>query len=256
VRILAPRRPTLTDADHDLRAMSSAPDALDPSGAATIPIAHTAPGYRVAKRALDLTAAAIGLVLTSPLMLGIAAAVKAESPGPVFFRQQRLGLGGRPFTILKFRSMHLRADEREHRVHISRLIRQDKPASDDVTWLPIEADARVTRVGALLRRSHLDELPQLLNIVRGDMSLVGPRPERPEFVASLQRTIAFYGQRHTVRPGLTGWAQVRYSYGATVEDAMEKLQYDLFYIKNMSLALDLFIIANTVKTVLMGRGAQ
>jgi lipopolysaccharide/colanic/teichoic acid biosynthesis glycosyltransferase len=114
----------------------------------------------------------------------------------------------------------------------------------------------VTRLGRLLRRTRLDELPQLWNVLRGDMSLVGPRPERPEFVASLQRDIPFYGQRHTVRPGLTGWAQVRYTYGATVEDALEKLQYDLFYIKNMSLALDLFIIAKTVKTVLMGRGAQ
>jgi lipopolysaccharide/colanic/teichoic acid biosynthesis glycosyltransferase len=117
-------------------------------------------------------------------------------------------------------------------------------------------DTRVTPIGGFLRRARLDELPQLWNIVRGDMSLVGPRPERPEFVASLTRKIPFYGQRHSIRPGLTGWAQVQYTYGASVEDAMEKLQYDLFYIKNMSLALDLFIVAKTVKTVLMQRGAQ
>jgi len=247
VRILAPRRPTLTDADHDLRAMSSAPDALDPSGAATIPIAHTAPGYRVAKRALDLTAAAIGLVLTSPLMLGIAAAVKAESPGPVFFRQQRLGLGGRPFTILKFRSMHLRADEREHRVHISRLIRQDKPASDDVTWLPIEADARVTRVGALLRRSHLDELPQLLNIVRGDMSLVGPRPPIPYEVELYQ---PWHLRRLAVIPGLTGLWQAR-GWGALSFD--EGVALDVEYVERRSFWLDLKIIVRTLWQVLTGR---
>ena len=119
-----------------------------------------------------------------------------------------------------------------------------------------KATPRVTPVGGFLRRTRLDELPQLWNVLRGDMSFVGPRPERPEFVSSLTKEIPFYGQRHSVRPGLTGWAQVRYTYGASVEDAMEKLQYDLFYIKNMSIALDLFIIANTVKTVLMRRGGQ
>jgi lipopolysaccharide/colanic/teichoic acid biosynthesis glycosyltransferase len=117
-------------------------------------------------------------------------------------------------------------------------------------------DARVTRAGKFLRKTSLDELPQLWNVLIGDMSIVGPRPERPEFVSSLTRQIPFYGQRHIVRPGLTGWAQVRYTYGASVEDAMEKLQYDLFYIKNMSVALDLFVLAKTVKTVLTGSGAQ
>ncbi len=134
-------------------------------------------------------------------------------------------------------------------------MREDAEKGTGAVWAQKD-DSRVTPVGGLLRRTRLDELPQLWNVLRGDMSFVGPRPERPEFVSSLTEEIPFYGQRHTVRPGLTGWAQVRYTYGASIEDAMEKLQYDLFYIKNMSIALDLFIIANTVKTVLMRRGGQ
>ena len=122
-------------------------------------------------------------------------------------------------------------------------------------WASKAGDVRVTAVGRFLRRSRLDELPQLWNVLKGDMSLVGPRPERPEFVAELTRQIPFYRQRHIVRPGLTGWAQVRYTYGASVEDALQKLQYDLFYIKNLSLALDVFIILDTVKTVLLRKGA-
>lgn len=228
--------------------MSSVSDVLDSARpTVTIPIAPTSPRYRAAKRALDLTAAGIGLVVASPLMLGIAAAVKVESPGPVFFRQQRLGVGGRPFTILKFRSMHLRADEREHRVHISRLIRQGPPTSSDPTWLPIEADARVTRVGALLRRSHLDELPQLLNILRGEMSLVGPRPPIPYEVELYE---PWHLRRLAVLPGLTGLWQAR-GWGALSFD--EGVALDVEYVERRSFLLDLRIILRTVWQVITGR---
>jgi sugar transferase (PEP-CTERM system associated) len=202
------------------------------------------PGFRksqflsVAKRTLDLVAALVGLTLAAPLMLMVAAAVKWTSPGPVLYRQQRVGLRGHIFRVIKFRSM-----------------RQDAEKGTGAVWAT-KSDARVTPVGGFLRKTRLDEIPQLWNVLKGDMSFVGPRPERPEFVSSLTKDIPFYGQRHSVRPGLTGWAQVRYTYGASIEDAMEKLQYDLFYIKNLSIALDLFIIANTVKTVLMRRGGQ
>jgi exopolysaccharide biosynthesis polyprenyl glycosylphosphotransferase len=192
----------------------------------------------VAKRTLDLVAALVGLTLAAPLMLMVAAAVKWTSPGPVLYRQQRVGLRGHIFRVIKFRSM-----------------RQDAEKGTGAVWAT-KSDARVTPVGGFLRKTRLDEIPQLWNVLKGDMSFVGPRPERPEFVSSLTKDIPFYGQRHSVRPGLTGWAQVRYTYGASIEDAMEKLQYDLFYIKNLSIALDLFIIANTVKTVLMRRGGQ
>jgi sugar transferase (PEP-CTERM system associated) len=194
--------------------------------------------HQVSKRLMDIALAAIGLVLAAPLMLIVAIAVKATSRGPIVYRQQRVGLHGRVFQAFKFRSMQ-----------------EDAERDTGAVWASKD-DNRVTRVGRILRQTRLDELPQLWNVLSGHMSLVGPRPERPEFVAELTRQIPFYGQRHSVRPGLTGWAQVRYTYGASVEDAMEKLQYDLFYIKNMSLALDLFIIVKTVKTVLMRKGAQ
>jgi sugar transferase (PEP-CTERM system associated) len=190
-----------------------------------------------AKRAMDVAVAAAGFGLFLPVMLLIAAAIKLTSPGPVLYHQKRVGLHGRPFTVHKFRTMNENAE-----------------AATGAVWAK-EDDPRVTRVGRFLRRSRLDELPQFWNVLRGDMSLVGPRPERPEFVADLTRQIPFYGQRHVVRPGLTGWAQVRYNYGASVEDAMQKLQYELYYIKNMSMALDLYVIAETVKTVLVRRGS-
>ena len=171
-------------------------------------------------------------------MLLVALAVKCTSRGPALYHQQRVGLQGRVFMVHKFRSMRLDA-ERE----------------TGAVWAR-QNDNRVTPIGRLLRRSRLDELPQMWNVLRGDMSFVGPRPERPEFVSSLTREIPFYGQRHTVRPGLTGWAQVRFAYGASVEDSMEKLQYDLFYIKNRSISLDFFVLAKTVKTVLMQVGGQ
>jgi sugar transferase (PEP-CTERM system associated) len=202
------------------------------------------PGFRksrwvsASKRTLDLFVAGVGLVIAAPVMALVALAIRLTSRGAVLYHQQRVGLHGRIFTLHKFRSMQDNAE-----------------ATTGPVWASKAGDSRVTAVGLLLRRSRLDELPQLWNVLNGDMSFVGPRPERPEFVTELTREIPFYGQRHIVRPGLTGWAQVRYTYGASVEDALQKLQYDLFYIKNLSVALDLFIILNTVKTVLRQGGA-
>jgi sugar transferase (PEP-CTERM system associated) len=190
------------------------------------------------KRLLDIGIAVVGLILAFPLMALVAMAVKLTSPGPVFYHQRRVGLHGRLFTIHKFRSMQ-----------------QNAEATTGAVWASKQGDSRVTPIGHLLRRTRLDELPQLWNVLTGDMSFVGPRPERPEFVGDLTKQIPFYGQRHIVRPGITGWAQVRYTYGATTEDALQKLQYDLFYIKHLSIALDIFIILSTIKTVVLRRGA-
>jgi sugar transferase (PEP-CTERM system associated) len=192
---------------------------------------------KAVKRASDVVLAATALVVLGPLMLLIAAAVRLTSAGSVLYEQQRVGQYGRVFTMRKFRSM-----------------RVDAEATTGAVWAGMN-DQRVTAVGQFLRRARLDELPQLWNILRGDMSVVGPRPERPEFVEMLTRKIPFYGERHVIRPGLTGWAQVRYTYGASVEDAMEKLQYDLYYLKNMSLAFDLLVIFETAKTIIQRRGA-
>jgi len=189
-------------------------------------------------RLVDLAGAGLLLVLALPVMALAALAIKLTSQGPVLYQQQRVGMGGRAFTIYKFRSM-----------------RVDAEAETGAVWATPGSDPRVTLVGGLLRRLRVDELPQLWNVIRGDMSLVGPRPERPEFVKGLTEQIRFYGQRHVVRPGLTGWAQVRYAYGASVEDAMEKLQYDLFYIKNRSLPLNLYIIFETLKTIVTRSGS-
>jgi sugar transferase (PEP-CTERM system associated) len=191
----------------------------------------------VGKRLLDIAAASIGLFLSIPIQIAVALAVKLTSPGPILYSQQRVGRDGRIFTMWKFRSM-----------------RQDAEAKTGAVWAR-QDDDRVTSVGRLLRRARLDEIPQLWNVLIGEMSLVGPRPERPEFVAGLTRDIPFYGQRHVVKPGLTGWAQVRYTYTATVEDAMKKLQYDLFYVKHMSVWLDIYIMLRTVKVVMLGRNA-
>ena len=190
------------------------------------------------KRLLDVVVSIVGLIVTLPLMGLIALAIKLTSPGPALYHQRRVGQHGRVFHVHKFRSM-----------------RCDAEAQTGPVWAAKTGDERVIAIGAFLRRARLDELPQLWNVLRGDMSLVGPRPERPEFVADLTKQIPYYGQRHVVRPGVTGWAQVRYTYGASTEDALQKLQYDLFYIKNLSLSLDLFILLNTVKTVLMRKGA-
>lgn len=184
-------------------------------------------------RALAFT----GLILSAPIMLITALLIKLESPGPIFYSQERVGKNGKPFKVHKFRSMRTDAEK------------------DGPVWAKSNDD-RVTRVGKIIRQIRVDELPQFWNIIRGEMSFVGPRPERPHFVAQLAKEITFYEQRHLTAPGLTGWAQVKYPYGASVEDAKQKLQYDLYYIKNQSLALDFLIVFETVKTVLFGRGAR
>jgi sugar transferase (PEP-CTERM system associated) len=200
------------------------------------------PGFRhtraltAAKRVLDVAMGATGLVLAAPLMMLVAAAVKLTSPGPVFYSQRRVGKNGRIFTIRKFRSM-----------------RVDAEAESGPVWASAH-DRRLTPIGRLLRSMRLDELPQLWNVLMDDMSLVGPRPERPEFVGDLTREIQFYAQRHVVKPGLTGWAQISYPYGSSVDDAQQKLQYDLYYLKHMSLALDMFILVATLKTVVARTG--
>jgi sugar transferase (PEP-CTERM system associated) len=193
---------------------------------------------RASKRLLDILAAVIGLIVLGPLMALVAAAVKLTSPGDVLYHQERVGKDGRVFMVHKFRSM-----------------RQDAEAGTGAVWASKAGDPRVTPIGTFIRRTRIDELPQLWNVLVGEMSLIGPRPERPTFVEQLTKQIPFYGQRHVIRPGLTGWAQVRYTYGASVEDAMEKLQYDLFYIKNLSLAFDVFIALSTIKTVVLRKGA-
>jgi sugar transferase (PEP-CTERM system associated) len=191
-----------------------------------------------AKRTLDIAGALVGLIIGLPIMLLVAVLVRLSSPGPVLYQQERVGLNGRVFRIRKFRSMCA-----------------DAEAKTGAVWSTAN-DPRVTRVGRFLRLTRLDELPQLWNVLRGDMSIVGPRPERPEFVSDLTEQIPFYGQRHVVKPGLTGWAQVRYTYGASVEDTIQKLQYDLYYIKNLSIALDLVIVIETLKIVILRRGAR
>jgi exopolysaccharide biosynthesis polyprenyl glycosylphosphotransferase len=178
----------------------------------------------------------VALALSLPVMALIALAIKLESRGPALFRQPRLGQNGRVFILKKFRSM-----------------REDAEKLTGPVWAQQE-DPRVTRVGSFLRKTRLDELPQLFNVLVGDMSFIGPRPERPEFVYELQKQIPFYMERLSVKPGITGWAQVKYRYGASVEDALEKLQYDLYYIKNLSLFLDLVILIATIQVVLFARG--
>ena len=190
------------------------------------------------KRAFDIVCAFLLLVLATPLMLVSAVMIKLESAGPIFYRQERVGLDGRLFNITKFRSMRTDAEK------------DGKPR-----WASVNDD-RITRVGQIIRRVRIDELPQLFNVLRGHMSLVGPRPERQFFVDQLTREIPFYALRHSVKPGVTGWAQVRYAYGATVEDSQEKLQYDLYYVKNHTLFLDLVVLFETVSVVLMGKGAR
>ncbi|MEO9161509.1 MAG: TIGR03013 family XrtA/PEP-CTERM system glycosyltransferase, partial [Casimicrobiaceae bacterium] len=192
----------------------------------------------IVKRCFDLMVSAVLIIVAAPLVLLAALLIAAEGGGPVIYRQQRVGHHGRTFTVFKLRSMSQDAEQ------------DGKPA-----WAQSN-DPRVTRVGRLIRRSRIDELPQLLNVLKGEMSFVGPRPERPEFVAMLTEQIPFYAVRHSVKPGLTGWAQVRYSYGATVEQSFRKLEYDLYYVKNHTLVLDLVILLETVRVVLLGEGAR
>ncbi|MBN8728018.1 MAG: TIGR03013 family PEP-CTERM/XrtA system glycosyltransferase [Xanthomonadales bacterium] len=201
---------------------------------------HVSPLRRVVKRAFDLVAASAVLLLAWPLMLLVAIAIRLESGRgqPILYRQQRVGQGGTPFMLVKFRSMRTDAER------------------DGVARWASQHDDRVTRVGHIIRKARLDELPQLANILRGDMSLVGPRPERPEFVAGLARQIRYYELRHCVKPGLAGWAQLRFPYGASAEEAAGKLEYDLWYVKHHGLLLDLLILLQTVEVVLFGRGAR
>jgi exopolysaccharide biosynthesis polyprenyl glycosylphosphotransferase len=177
-------------------------------------------------------------VITLPVMLITALLIKLTSPGPVLLRQIRTGLHGAPFKLYKFRSMY-----------------QDAEMHTGAVWSK-KGDPRITPLGRRLRRLRIDELPQLFNVLRGEMSLVGPRPERPEFVELLQAQIPYYPQRHCVKPGITGWAQINHKYTDTVDDAIVKLEYDLYYIKNMATSLDLYILFHTFKTMLLGRGAQ
>jgi sugar transferase (PEP-CTERM system associated) len=193
---------------------------------------------RVIKRIMDACCAITGIVITLPFLPLIALAIKLDSPGPILFRQTRVGENEKSFNLYKFRSMGVDAEK-----------------GTGAVWAR-EHDPRVTRLGSFLRKSRIDELPQLFNVLRGDMSLVGPRPERPEFVEQLKEAIPYYSERHVVKPGVTGWAQVKYQYGASVEDALEKLRYDLYYIKNISIFLDLMIIFETVKVVLFRRGGR
>ncbi len=190
------------------------------------------------KRVVDLTSGIVGLVIAAPIMLLVTIAVLMDSKGPVIYRQTRVGLRGKCFQLMKFRSMRVDAEE-----------------GSGAQWATAN-DPRVTRVGRFLRKYRLDELPQLINVVRGEMSLVGPRPERPEFVGKLREQISYYDERHSMRPGLTGWAQVQYEYGSSVEDASRKLEYDLFYLKNMSMLFDCAIILDTVRIVGTGHGGR
>jgi sugar transferase (PEP-CTERM system associated) len=202
------------------------------------------PGFRrgrlraAAKRLCDVAISGVLLALLWPVMLVTALVVRHDSLGPALFRQTRVGLGGKPFTMYKFRSM-----------------RQDAEADGKARWAETN-DVRITKVGRFLRLTRLDELPQLYNVLRGDMSLVGPRPERPEFVEGLAQEIPFYNERHSVRPGITGWAQTSFAYAATVEDTRTKLEYDLYYVKNHSLFLDFLVLIQTFRVAMRGDGAR
>ena len=196
------------------------------------------PLKRSVKRVIDILAACVGLSVLLPILPVIALAIKISSPGPVFFKQLRIGEGEKTFTLYKFRTM-----------------RKDAEEGTGAVWAQ-ERDPRVTRVGKLLRKTRLDEFPQFYNVLKGDMSIVGPRPERPEFVESLKRQIPYYSERHTISPGITGWAQICYPYGSSVHDSLEKLRYDLYYIKHLSIFLDIMVIIETVKVLLFGRGAR
>jgi exopolysaccharide biosynthesis polyprenyl glycosylphosphotransferase len=190
------------------------------------------------KTIVDLTGSVVLIILLMPLMGLIALAIKLDSPGPIFYKQKRIGKDEQEFQVIKFRTMIHNAEEETGPV-----------------WAQ-ENDSRVTRVGKALRLSRLDELPQLLNVLKKEMSFIGPRPERPEFIRELKEKIPYYFMRHSVKPGITGWAQVNYRYGASVEDAIEKVQYDLFYIQNMSLLLEIRILLKSIRVVLFGKGSR
>jgi len=192
---------------------------------------------QIFRRLVSFSISLTGLILCLPILPCLMIAVRLSSPGPIFFRQVRVGLRGKPFKVIKFRTM--RQDAEKH----------------GAQWAS-KNDSRVTNLGRFMRKTRLDEIPQLWNVLKGDMGFVGPRPERPEFVDWLNSEIPFYELRHIIRPGLTGWAQVRYGYGATLEETKQKLEYDLYYVKHMSVGLDLLVVFETVKTILLRRGAQ
>lgn len=194
--------------------------------------------FGICKRVLDIVLSCIGLLIALPFFPLLALAIKLDSPGPVFFRQVRVGNREKPFVLYKFRTMG-----------------QDAEKGTGAVWAEKD-DPRVTKLGRFLRKSRIDEIPQLINVLKGEMSFVGPRPERPEFVEKLKQIINFYSKRHFIKPGLTGWAQIRYPYGSSVEDAVEKLRYDLYYIKNICPFLDTLIFFETIKVVLFGRGGR
>jgi len=196
------------------------------------------PFKRFWKRALDILFSIIGIIIALPIFPVVALLIKIFSTGPVLYRQSRVGEGGCEFTLLKFRTMC-----------------NDAERETGAVWAS-ENDPRITRVGNFLRKSRIDEIPQLFNVLKGEMSFIGPRPERREFVEQLSEKIPYYGKRHFIKPGVTGWAQVRYPYGASENDALEKLRYDLYYMKNFSITLDLMIVLETVKVVLFGRGGR
>lgn len=196
------------------------------------------PIFDMTKRAVDIVLAAVGVIFTLPFFPLIALAIKLDSPGPVFFRQMRVGRGEVTFWLYKFRTMQ-----------------QDAETGTGAIWAT-KNDPRVTRLGRFFRGSRIDEIPQLINVLKGEMSFIGPRPERPEFVEKLKLVIPYYSKRHFIKPGLTGWAQVRYPYGSSIEDAIEKLRYDLYYTKNISPFLDTLIFFETIKVVLFGRGGR
>jgi len=202
------------------------------------PGSHVSRFFLIYKRFASVVVSIVGLLLSLPLLPFIVLAVRLSSPGRILYWQSRVGRDGAVFRCYKFRTM-----------------RSDAESDTGPSWAK-DNDPRVTRIGKVLRKMRIDELPQLLNVLRGDMSLVGPRPERPEMVADLSQKIPYYNLRHSVRPGITGWAQILYKYGSSVEDAKEKLRYDLYYIKNSSAGLDLLILLNTIKIVLVGRGAK
>ena len=194
--------------------------------------------FTMVRRELSVVFSLIGFILTLPLFPLIMFAIRLDSSGPVLYTQTRVGKNGRLFKLVKFRTM-----------------RQDAEAANGPQWA-VDNDPRVTRVGKFLRSLRLDKIPQLWCVLKGDMAIVGPRPERPEFIEMLSKEIPYYGVRHAMRPGLTGWAQIKYRHVSTVEDAREELQYDLFYIKNASIGLDLLIMVQTIKTVLLLRRAR
>lgn len=192
----------------------------------------------IIRRIVSVALSFLTLLVCLPLIPFIALAVRMTSPGPILFRQTRVGLGGKVFTVYKFRTMQ-----------------QNAESSTGAVWAKRD-DPRITRLGHFMRKTRLDEIPQLWNVLRGDMGFIGPRPERPEFTSSLSEHVPYYDLRHIIRPGLTGWAQVRYQYGSSLEESKEKLQYDLYYIKHISISLDLLIVFETIKTVLCRRGAR